>query len=440
MASAKNERAHPPLVALACAAGLVIGGFRSGSAADGRRPIPAPADKGTIRLAVSGATNSGVSVAAADQAVVVTWAATRGSTTDIYAAASRDGGASFEPPRRVNDADGDARVNGEQAPRVAMGRGVEIVWLSKAKGASRVRAARSVDGGRTFAPATTVHAEDLPGARGWQSLAVNRGGAIHVAWLDGREAHAPPASPGGGHGKHAPMRQDVFQAVWRPDGTHDEIAVATDVCFCCKTAVATAPDGATYVAWRHIYPTNLRDVAVARSVDGGRTFAAPVRVSEDHWQIDGCPDDGPSMAVDPAGVVHIVWPTLIQGEAPGKAVFYSFSSDGGRTFAPRMRVDDARSSAGHPQVALGGNRVAVVWDQSGEQRGAYVREIAPDSKARSWTPRMGAISALGTERSAFYPAVAATSTSIIAAWTERADPTSEIRVRRIPWAPPGSSP
>lgn len=109
-------------------------------------------------------------------------------------------------------------------------------------------------------------------------------------------------------------------------------------------------------------------------------------------------------------------------------------------FAPRMRVDDGRGRAGHPQVAVGGNRVAVVWDQSGEQRGVYVREMGPDPKARSWTPRLGMISALSTERSAFYPAVAATSTSIIAAWTERAGPASEIRVRRVPWATPRPSP
>ena len=44
-------------------------------------------------------------------------------STDVYAAFSRDGGASFGAPARVNDVDGDARVSGEQAPRVALGDG-----------------------------------------------------------------------------------------------------------------------------------------------------------------------------------------------------------------------------------------------------------------------------------------------------------------------------
>ena len=133
-------------------------------------------------------------------------------------------------------------------------------------------------------------------------------------------AHRRPGTP------VTAMRQDLFHAVLRPDGTRAEARVAEDVCFCCKTGVATAPDGTVYVAWRHIYPPNLRDIAVARSTDGGRTFAPPVRVSEDGWAIDGCPDDGPSIAVDAGGVLHVAWPTLVPGSDRGKGIFYSDST------------------------------------------------------------------------------------------------------------------
>jgi hypothetical protein len=56
----------------------------------------------------------------------------------------------------------------------------------------------------------------------------------------------------------------------------------------------------------------------------------PVRVNEDGWAIDGCPDDGPSIAVDAGGVLHIGWPTLVSGTASGKGIFYSYSSTGYR--------------------------------------------------------------------------------------------------------------
>ena len=221
------------------------------------------------------------------------------------------------------------------------------------------------------------------------------------------------------------MRQDIFQAVWRPDGTRDEARLASDVCFCCKTAVATGADGSVYVAWRHIFPPNLRDMAVARSSDGGRTFGAPVRVSEDGWALDACPDDGPAIAVDARGLLHMAWPTLV-GEAKG--IFYSYSADGGRTFAPRLRLDDGSGPAAHPQITVAGDRVAVVWDQGSAPRRAYLREIS--SAAKSWAPKLGTAVTLSGE-AAVYPVVAATPSALVAAWTAETPAGSEVRVRRL---------
>ena len=381
----------------------------------------------------------------------MTWAATVATGTNVYAAVSDDGAATFGAPVRVNDVDGDARVNGEQPPRVAIGADIVVAWMSRLTGVSRIRMARSVDGGRTFTPAATAHSETLAGARGWQSLAIDTGNRVHAAWLDGRDANrgAPvnqptsarpvvPTNQGAAtspHAMHKSSRQDIFHAVWRPDGKALEARVATDVCFCCKTSVATGPDQTTYVAFRHIYPTNLRDMAVARSIDGGLTFDAPVRVSEDHWQISGCPEDGPSIAVAVDGTLHIAWPTLIQSpDATRKAIFYSYSTDRGRTFAPRMRVDDSGEgsrTAAHPQLTVAGSIVVVVWDESGP-RGRQVRlaEITSSSPA-AWTPASSAPLSLSGEDRGVYPAVASVSGTPIVAWTAEAAEASVVRVLRI---------
>ena len=84
------------------------------------------------------------------------------------------------------------------------------------------------------------------------------------------------------------------------DGASAPTAVTGGVCYCCKTAIAAGANGSLYAAWRHVYPGNIRDIAFTVSRDGGRTFAPPVRVSEDKWSIEGCPDDGPAMAIDAA--------------------------------------------------------------------------------------------------------------------------------------------
>jgi hypothetical protein len=223
------------------------------------------------------------------------------------------------------------------------------------------------------------------------------------------------------------MRQDVYHAVLRA-GAKEEIRIATDVCFCCKTAVATGPDGAVYVAFRHIFPPNIRDIAVARSTDGGRTFGAPVRVSEDGWAIDGCPDDGPSIAVDARNVLHVAWPTHVS-PAEGKGIFYATSRDGGRTFLPRIRLDGESGPAAHPQLAVAADRVVVVWDERGgvsTSRRVRLREMSTGPAALP-----SEIQTLSDDASATYPAVAATEAFTLVAWTEETAAGSQIRVRRL---------
>jgi hypothetical protein len=413
---------------LACAGLAVAAGVLSGA-----DPGSGSASAGEpLRLGLPSAVNTGVSLAASGTSVVVAWAARSDAATDVYTAWSRDGGASFEAPLRVNDMPGDARVSGEQAPRVALGGATRVVWISSQAGVSVVRSATRSAGAPGFGPAATIHPEGLTGARGWFSLAAGQDGAAHVAWLDGRgdgaavDAPAKVAAPAAHHGGHE-GRQDLFHVSISADGARAETRIATNVCFCCKTAVASGPDGALYVAWRHIYPPNLRDIAIARSADGGRTFAAPVRVSEDGWAIDGCPDDGPAIGVDAKGALHVVWPTRVSDS--GKGVFYTRSTDGGRSFAPRVRVDQTAGGAAHPQLAVAGDRVVVAWDETtAAGRRVVLREVAAASEA--WPPRLGETAVLSAGP-ASYPAVAATETATVAAWTEGDRNASVVRVTRI---------
>ena len=71
-------------------------------------------------LAVPNRANSTPWVAASGSFVAVTWGATANGKGDIFVATSRDGGHTFSTPVRVNAIEGDARISGEIAPRVAL--------------------------------------------------------------------------------------------------------------------------------------------------------------------------------------------------------------------------------------------------------------------------------------------------------------------------------
>ncbi len=375
-----------------------------------------PAADATVTLAVDGRSNSHVSLAANGDRVVATWLGSADAGADVFAATSEDGGVHFGAPVRVNDVAGDAGGNGEQPPRVAIkDRAVTVVWVSKRQGVSGIRAAQSSDGGRTFSPARTISPDGVTGARGWESAAISDDGVVHAAWLDGRNAAPMPA----GHHEHGAMRQDIVHAMWRAGEPVVESPVADNVCFCCKTGVATRGRD-VFVVWRHLFDGGVRDIAIARSTDGGRTFGAPVRVSADNWKIDACPDDGPSLAIEADGAVRVAWPTLLQDAAtPHMAIFEAVSRDGGATFSPRARVDGAATGASHPRLAVAAGARVIVWDEAAAEGRRVMLRGAGD-----------AVRTLAEGGSASYPAVAPAPGAFVVAWAEQAAGRSVIRVVR----------
>lgn len=404
----------------------------------------APSPSTLQTLAVAGASNSTPSLTAQGRTVAAIWTATKDQSTNLYLAISNDGGATFSPPRRVNDIDGEAGATNEQPPRVVFAsssaaRTLTVIWSKRDPGPQQtrrdiIRISRSTDAGRTFAPAKFAHNPEFSGARGWESLAAGSDGAAHAVWLDGRDAArkmAETAAHSGMAHKGQPP-QDIYHATIGVDGRISERVIATGVCFCCKTAVAVDAGGAVYAAWRHIFPGSMRDIAFAKSTGGGRSFDPLVRVSEDKWELNGCPEDGPTLAVDQAGMIHIAWATVVNGGEPQKALFYATSRDG-KTFSPRARMPvSAGSTPGHPQLALapdGG--AAIVWDEvvAGMRRVSFTRVSRAGVFA---SPQI-----LSGDESASNPVIVRAQGNVLVAWTSRssaaksASEPSLIRMRRI---------
>jgi hypothetical protein len=401
----------------------------------------APAASGTtaIVLSVPGRANAHPSVATDGDVAVVAWSARGSGGTDVYAAVSSDAGATFGRPVRVNTIAGAAVASAERPPRVAIAsaggtRTIGVLWIGAAAAPAgpRMLLSRSSDGGRTFAAPTAVSAAQAPGIRGWASLAAGRDGAFHASWLDGRNAGA--GEPAGEHvhhhtaaAPHAAMRQDLYHAVIAADGTVAETPLATEVCFCCKTATLVPPTplaGATLpgdvlVAWRHIYPNSERDIALAVRTAKTGLFAPPVRVSADHWQLQACPDDGPALAVSGTGRLHVVWPSIADpAAATEKAIFHARSTDG-RTFTPRRRLDAPGSGAAHPQVAASGADALALWDASGDGG----RQVIALTLAEPATP---IVLGPGT-----YPVAASTPHGFAVAWTSGTGDDAVIRVAHV---------
>jgi hypothetical protein len=394
-------------------------------------------------LSVAGRRNATPTVAAVGEFVAVAWGGSQPSgSTDVFVAISRDGARTFSPPVRVNHVEGDARVNGEQPPHVALvprprrDPAIVVVWTTKGANGTTLLQSRSEDGGRSFSAAAPVPGTDAAGNRGWQAIAVEPGGRIDAVWLDHREL-AHDASMAASHHDHkgagkpdgVAMAQKSKLFVASLDGALAPRALTGGVCYCCKTAIVATGD-AIYAAWRHVYPGNLRDMAFTMSRDGGRTFSAPLRVSEDQWALEGCPDDGPAMTVDRQNRIHIVWPTLVAaagGAEPNIALFYAMSADG-KQFTARERIP-TEGTPHHPRIAIGADAaLTIAWDElANGARQVAIGRGSIDAGGRLRIRR----EPLADSGSGVYPAIAAAADSVVAVWASNSSTSSSIKVRRV---------
>jgi hypothetical protein len=396
-------------------------------------------------LAVAGRSNENVSIAASGQFVAVAWSASTSNATDVFTATSRDGGSSFSTPVRVNATPGDARVGGELPPRVALVTrkagvpDVVVVWTTKGTAGTRLLVARSTDGARTFGANTVVPGGEGAGNRGWESIAVDSTGRVFVLWLDHRETVMPasmhkhePAVGAVGAAAQAPKPDPVekagksqlyFSAL---DGSSAR-GIARGVCYCCKTSLAAAGTN-VYAVWRHVFAGNQRDIGFTISRDGGRTFSDVVRVSDDHWQFDGCPENGPAVAIGRDGRAQVVWPTPVDGKEGSPLGLYHAMSRDGRTFTARTRVP-SRGAANHAQVTSAADGSFIVaWDEltDGTRRVALARGQVDAVGKATFTPMHTPEGGPG-----LYPALATTTAGTVVAWVRRTDAGSTIGVARV---------
>jgi hypothetical protein len=397
---------------------------------------------GVAVLSVDGRTNANPTVAVAGNVVAVAWSAATTSSMDIFAAVSTDGGTTFGAPVQVNSVVGEARVSGEEPPRIALvpRKGgtpeIVVVWTAKAGPNWKLLQARSTDGGRRFSPSSPVPGSVGDGTRGWQSIAVDARGRVSVLWLDHRgtvaadSAHKHAMAMAGPNSAPMPKADPTERAGLSElyfatlDGTEAR-ALAKSVCYCCKTSLAVSGDN-VYAVWRHVFSGGYRDMAFTISRDRGKTFAPLKRVNEDLWKFDGCPDNGPSIAIDPSQRAHVVWPTPADGKTMSDmALFYAVSRDGS-TFGPRTRIP-SKGPASHPQIVPGNDgSMVVAWDEivDGARRLGMSRARVAPSGAVTFQAMLLPESTPG----AWYPALAASPLGVVAVWVRPMGKSSTIGV------------
>ena len=153
----------------------------------------------------------------------------------------------------------------------------------------------------------------------------------------------------------------LFGAAINPGGLAGQIFLAVD-----RSGTATNNNIYMIATVQQFSATNGSDIMFARSTDGGLTFSAPHRVNDDpvnqnKWHWFG------TLAVAPNGRVDSMWlDTRNAANNTDSQLFYSWSTDGGVTWAANVAVSDSFTPfEGYPVQNKIGDYLTIVSDNTG---------------------------------------------------------------------------
>ncbi len=216
---------------------------------------------------------------------------------------SSDGGKSFSKPVRLNRKDNNVTTGMERGPRVALGKDgvIHVIWQGFYKTGGGAWYTRSVDGGASFEPerrleAPTYGLDNL-------ALAADAKGNVAVLWTGGipgakEEADSPTASP-----IILTRSSDNGVSFTKNELLKSDQPASSFACGCCRLEARYGGD-VLYVAFRGGYK-NLRDPWFL-SGDPVKNDFRCVKISDDRWDYS-CPMQGIPFSIDGKGQVVVAW-------------------------------------------------------------------------------------------------------------------------------------
>ena len=224
---------------------------------------------------------------------------------------------------------------------------------------------RSTDGGVTWQTPISI-----PNSPQWGTLDVASNGYLFIGGGDSgssfwcirsSNAQNPGVTPSFDQVTTVNMSGSlVYGGAVNPGGLAGQIFLAVD------RSGGPTNNNIYMVASVRPFGGNGTDVMFARSTDGGLTFSAPHRINDDpvnpnKWHWFG------TLSVAPNGRIDSVWlDTRNAANNTDSQLFYSFSTDGGVTWAPNVAVSNSFNPLeGWPNQNKIGDYITIVSDNTG---------------------------------------------------------------------------
>lgn len=276
----------------------------------------------------------------------------------LYLTITDDFGKSYSAPVAINRRPEAIYDDGENRPKILLSgnNALFVSWTHKTPGrySGDVRFARSLDAGKSFSEPVTINTDTQLISHRFDTMALDGSGRLYLFWIDKRDQHAAAKS------QHDYLGAALYYTYSDDQGAsfQPDMKWVDHSCECCRIATAKNVQGKIALLWRHVFPGNIRDHAIAY-IDGkqNQISGQPLKATIDNWHLEGCPHHGPDMSFDANHRAHMVWFT--QGEKHQGLVYgqYDFKTQN----VHAVKAIDTRPAASRPQVEVIGDHVYIIW-------------------------------------------------------------------------------
>ena len=204
-----------------------------------------------------------------------------------------------------------------------------------------------------------LNTDGVKAEHGFVSIMANNEKGFFITWLDGRNTIEKKLE-----GDHKPMTIRFAEITDKGD-VIKESELDASTCDCCQTSIAITNDG-PIVVYRDRSEEEVRDIYSVKNING--TWEKPNAVHDDGWIINGCPVNGPKVAVNSKNLA-VSWFSVSNNHP---LVNVSFSKNNGNSFGAPLKVND-HDAIGRVDVAFLNDEEVIVSYMEVDDIGTYLR-------------------------------------------------------------------
>jgi len=278
---------------------------------------------------------------------------------------------------------------------------------------------QSDDSGKNWSIENKLHSDTTKSEHGFVSLTPSYNDSFFVTWLDGRNTNGTGHDHT--HGANGGAMQIRVAEITNDGKKENEFELDSRTCDCCQTSTALTEDG-PIVVWRDRSDDEIRDIYYSKFKDGN--WSNPKPVFQDNWKINGCPVNGPKVAVNGSSVA-VAWFTAA---ANIPKVKLSFSNDGGSQFLDPIEMNLEKAIGRVDLVMLDEKTALVSWMESSNEMALL--KLAKVGISGS-VEKIITIEEISASRSTGFPQMEVVGDQIYLAWNDIIDEKSKVKIVRL---------